>query len=161
MMSVGARTQHRHTVSLLMRLSLSLSIGFATMVGTAVVVNFLAWRVVDLVVDSAGGFGSAGSVVSAVAVVVSFAAAAGVGSFVFAASSRRNSVYDEPRPSEAVAAGAGLSVVITFGWFWGAAFALLPVAPFVLFGGLIGARRNEPRGPSAPQPEPFELLEAV
>jgi len=161
MITVGHGTQHRHTVSLLLRLSLSLGLGFVTMVVTALVINFSAWQVVDLVVDTPEGFGSAGSVVSAVVVAVSFAAAAGVGSFVFAATSHRKSVVEEPLPSEAVVAGAGLSLIVTLAWVWGAALALLPVAPFALFGSLIGARRKEPQGPSAPQPEPLELLEAV
>lgn len=156
-----SKSSDRYPSSLLLRLALSIGVGFVTMVVTAVPLGFVGWFVADLVVDSAAGFASAGSAVLRMVVFGSFAAGAGVGSYVYSAINLGRSGEEEPRPSEAVAAGAGLLLLGAMGLASGVAAVLLVVVPFVLFGGLIGSRRHDLKSPSTPQPGPYEMLEAA
>lgn len=147
--------------ALLLRLGLSIAAGSIAVVATAVSTGFLAWFVVDQVVTDPASFGAAGAIVLRVVVLAAFAAGAGLGAFVFCVTSPRRAVEEEPPVSEAVAAGAGLLLLAAMGWASGMGFVVLAVSPFALFGGLLGSRRLEQRIPSAPQPGPYEMLEAA
>jgi hypothetical protein len=147
--------------ALLLRLGLSIAAGSVAVVVTAVATGFLAWFVVDQVVTSPASLGTAGAVVLRVVVLAAFAAGAGLGAFVFCVTSPRRAVEEEPPVTEAVAAGAGLLLLAVMGWASGLGLLVLAVSPFALFGGLFGSRRLEQRLPSAPQPGPYEMLEAA
>ena len=131
--------------ALLLRFGLSIAVGF----------------VADLVVSDPESFGAAGAIVLRVTVLAAFAAGAGLGSFVFCLTSPRRSDDDEASPTEAVAAGAGLLLLVAMGIASGMGLVVFAVAPFVLFGGLLGSRRHDRREPSSPRPRPYEMLEAA
>ncbi len=146
--------------SLLLRLASSIAVGFAAVLATAVSVGFLAWFVVDLVVTNPSSFGTAGAIVLRVTVMAAFAVGSGLGAFVFCVTSPHRAVDEEAAPTEAVAAGVGLLLLVAMGLATGMGLVVVTVAPFVLFGGLLGTRRIE-TGPSTPQPGPYEMLEAA
>ena len=147
--------------TLLLRFGLSIAAGFAAVVVAAVSVGFLAWFVVDLVVTDPESFGTAGSIVLRIAVLAAFAAGAGIGSFVFCLTSPRRGVDEEASPTEAVAAGAGLLLLVAMALASGMGLVVFAVSPFVLFGGLLGSRSHDRREPSSPRPRPYEMLEAA
>lgn len=161
MQDSATSTSGHYPHALLLRFGLSIAAGSVAVVVTAVATGFLAWFVVDQVVTSPTSLGTAGAVVLRVVVLAAFAAGAGLGAFVFCVTSPRRAVEEEPSVTEAVAAGAGLLLLAAMGWASGMGLLVLAVSPFALFGGLLGSRRLEQRLPSAPQPGPYEMLEAA